>query len=81
MGEEVTAYCANLRSDDVLYQLRAVQAVVTHLETFPAEIARGACMRAMYFGSYGYKPMKNILRRALIPNRSTPRPQLLRLRR
>ena len=52
-------------SDDVLSQLRTVQAVVTHLETFPVQRARAACRRAEHFGSYGYATLKNILRQGL----------------
>jgi hypothetical protein len=52
-------------ADDVLSQLRAVQAIVTHLEKFPVERARAACRRARHFGSHSYSVIKNILRRAL----------------
>lgn len=52
-------------SDDVLLQLRAVQAIVTHLEKFPAERAQAACKRASFYGSYSYQAIKNILSRAL----------------
>jgi hypothetical protein len=52
-------------ADDVLLQLRTVQSIVTHLESFPPERARAACARARHFGSYGYGVIKNILRRAL----------------
>jgi transposase len=66
MGDEVLAYVRTIfDSDDVLSQLRTVQAVVTHLETFPPERARGACARAAHFGSYRYGALKSILRRAL----------------
>jgi transposase len=66
MGEEVGRYIrAVFDSDDVLSQLRAVQAMVTHLESFPVERARGACRRADYFASYSYGALKNILRRGL----------------
>ena len=66
LGQEVGCYVrAIFDSDDVLSQLRAVQAVVTHLETFPVERARAACRRAEHFGSYGYAVLKNILRRGL----------------
>jgi transposase len=66
MGEEVGRYIrAVFDSDDVLSQLRAVQAMVTHLETFPVERARAACRRAEHFASYGYGALKNILRRGL----------------
>jgi len=52
-------------SDDVLSQLRTVQAMVTHLETFPDDRARAACERARFFGNYTYYGLKNILRKAL----------------
>lgn len=66
LGPEVGRYVrAIFDSDDVLSQLRAVQAVVTHLETFPIERARAACRRAEHFGCYGYGTIKNILRRGL----------------
>ncbi|HVV84551.1 MAG TPA: IS21 family transposase [Kofleriaceae bacterium] len=66
MGDDVGRYIrAVFDSDDALSQLRAVQAIVTHLETFPVERARAACRRAEHFASYGYGALKNILRRAL----------------
>lgn len=66
MGVEVAAYVRTMfDADDVLSQLRAVQAVVTHLETFPPERARAACLRSAHFGNYGHRALRNILRRAL----------------
>jgi hypothetical protein len=52
-------------SDDVLLQLRAVQAIVTYLEKFPVERANAAARRASFYGSYSYQAIKNILQRAL----------------
>lgn len=52
-------------SDDVLYQLRRVQAVVTHLATFPRERACAAAKRALHFGCLDYRDIKNILRKGL----------------
>jgi transposase len=52
-------------SDDVLYMLRAVQAIVTHLERFPRERAEAAARRASHFGTFSYQGVKNILVRAL----------------
>ena len=52
-------------SDDVLLQLRTVQAIVTHLEGHPVRRARAACARARYFASYTYGALKNILRKGL----------------
>ena len=66
MGPEVGQYVTTIfDSDDVLSQLRKVQAIVTHLEGFPVQRARAACLRAEHFGSYGYTGLKNILRQGL----------------
>jgi transposase len=66
LGDEVARYVRTIfDSDDVLSQLRMVQAIVTHLELFPVERARAACRRAEHFGSYGYAAVRNILRRGL----------------
>ena len=51
--------------DDVLSQLRTVQAVVTHLEKFPPERAQAACRRAQYYGNYTYPGVRDILRQGL----------------
>jgi len=66
LGPEVGAYVREVfASDDVLSMLRSVQAIVTHLEGFPVERARAACRRASFYGTYGYRGLKNILVRAL----------------
>ncbi len=52
-------------SDDVLSQLRKVQAIVTHLEGYPRERAEAASRRASYFGTFSYQGVKSILARAL----------------
>jgi hypothetical protein len=66
MGEVVLTYVREVfNSDDVLDQLRAVQAIVTHLEKFPESRARAACARARFYGNYTYPGIKNILRKAL----------------
>ena len=66
MGEEVASYVREVFDcDDVLSQLRAVQAIVTHLEKFPVARARAACMRAGFFANYTYQGVRNILQRAL----------------
>jgi transposase len=66
IGEEVEQLAeAIFGSDDVLLQLRRVQAVVTHLETFPAERARSAARRALHFGLLDYAGLKGILRKGL----------------
>jgi transposase len=62
-------------ADDVLLQLRRVQAVVTHLASFPRERANAAARRALFFGCTDYRGIKNILRQGLdlvaLPETST----------
>jgi len=62
-------------ADDVLLQLRRVQAIVTHLETFPVTRANAAARRALHFGCLDYRSIKNILRQGLdllpLPEKST----------
>jgi len=52
-------------SDDVLVNLRAVQAIVTHLASFPPERAEAACRRARHYDSRTYVAIRNILRQGL----------------
>jgi transposase len=52
-------------SDDVLSQLRTVQAVVRHLESFPLTRACAACERALHYGNFTYGGLKRILREGL----------------
>jgi hypothetical protein len=52
-------------ADEVLSQLRKVQAIVTHLEKFPPERAQAACRRASYYGNLSYQGVRDILRRGL----------------
>lgn len=66
IGPEVKSYIHEVfEADDVLSQLRTVQAMVTHLETFPASRARAACTRAQLYGNVSYSSLKRILRKAL----------------
>jgi hypothetical protein len=66
MGPEVGDYIREVfDSDPVLSQLRTVQAMVTHLERFPVERAKRACLRASFYGSYGYLALKKILQQRL----------------
>ena len=66
IGPEVGALVKEVfDSDDVLSQLRAAQAIVTHLEKYPAARARAACERARFFGNYSYGGVKRILMQAL----------------
>jgi len=82
IAPEVGAYVRALfDADDVLSMLRAVQAVVTHLEKFPRERAVAACLRAQHFGALSYGAIKTILRQGLdleplSPTATTPAPQL-----
>jgi transposase len=66
VGHDVGVFVREVfASDEVLLQLRAVQAIVTYLEKFPTERANAAARRASFYGSYSYQAIKNILTRAL----------------
>ena len=66
MGEEVVRLAeAIFDSDDVLYQLRKVQAVVSHLEGFPKKRACRAAQRALHFACLEYRGIKSILQKGL----------------
>jgi transposase len=66
LGTDVAQLVRDLfESDDVLSQLRQVQAIVTHLEKFPVERAQAACRRATFYGNVSYRAIKNILTQAL----------------
>lgn len=66
LGEDVERLAKKIfDSDDVLLQLRRVQAIVTHLETFPIDRARNAARRALHFDSFEYRAIKRILSKGL----------------
>jgi transposase len=66
LGDEVRDYIAAVfESDDVLSQLRTVQAIVTHLESFPPQRARAACRRAHHYACYSYRGIKDLLKKGL----------------
>jgi transposase len=66
MGLEVGALVREIfDSDDVLYQLRTVQAVVTYLEDFPPHRATAAAKRARFYGVSTYGGIKKILVKGL----------------
>ncbi len=66
LGTEVGAYVREVfDSDDVLDQLRTVQAIVSHLAGFPPQRASAACRRASFYASYKYGALKAILRKGL----------------
>ena len=66
MGDEVHQYVSALfEQDEVLLQLRTVQAVVTLLEKHPAHRARRACTRALRYANFTYRGVRDILRKGL----------------
>jgi hypothetical protein len=66
IGPEAAAYVREVfESDEVLSQLRAVQAIVLELDTVPRERAEAACRRARFFGNHTASGLKNILRKGL----------------
>jgi hypothetical protein len=59
MGPEVGAFIREVfDSDDVLDQLRTVQAIISHLSDFPPERAKAACQRASFYASFKYGAIK-----------------------
>jgi len=66
LGEEVGALVRQIwERDDVLHQLRTVQAVVKLLSGYPPHRAKAAATRALFYGVLDYRGVKNILVRAL----------------
>ena len=66
MGVEVERLVSDIfAADDVLQQLRKVQAVVRLLEGYPRERAERAARRARAYGCLDYRGIKNILAQAL----------------
>ena len=62
VGPETGAFIREVfDADDVLDQLRKVQAIVTHLEAFPEHRAEGAAKRARFYANYEYRAIKRIL--------------------
>jgi transposase len=66
IGPEVEQLIVEIfEADDVLYQLRVVQAVMRLLEGYPPHRARAACARASFYGITSYQGVKRILVNAL----------------
>ena len=66
LGSEVEDLAtAIFDADDVLLQLRRVQSVISHLETFPRVRAQKAAARALHYRCLEYRSIKNILRKGL----------------
>jgi len=66
LGPEVLTYVAELfETDDVLLQLRKVQAIVIFLADYPPTRRTAACRRARHFGVTGVRAFKDILRKEL----------------
>jgi transposase len=63
--ETATLVEAIFHDDEVLLPLRKVQALVTHLESFPRSRAENTSRRANHFGVHDYRGIKDILQRAL----------------
>lgn len=66
LGEDVGAFIQEVwDSDDVLHQLRTVQAIVKLLSGYPPHRAKAAAKRALFYGVLDYRGVKNILVNAL----------------
>lgn len=66
LGEDVLTYVADLfEADDVLLQLRTVQAIVSFLKRYPPDRCNAACRRARFYGVTRVRVFKDILRKDL----------------
>ena len=66
LGEEVRDYLSEVdASDDVLSKLAEIQAIVMHLEKFPAHRVLGAVRRARFYGLYSAHELKRVLAKQL----------------
>lgn len=66
IGPESAGYIREVfDSDDVLYQLRAVQAIVLDLEALPPARAEAASRRARFYASYSVGALRTMLRKGL----------------
>ena len=62
LGEDIGALIQEVfERDDVLCQLRPVQAIVTYLSGFPPHRATNAAKRALFYGVHDYRGIKRIL--------------------
>jgi transposase len=75
IGPETGALISEIFDDDgVLYPIRKVQGIVTHLRAFPAERAEGAARRARRYHVHSYGGIKEILTKGL--DLEPPAPEL-----
>lgn len=66
LGPAVLSYVrAVLESDEELSRIRDVQAIVTHLESYPPQRAHNAAVRAHAFGNMSFSAIRRILRDGL----------------
>jgi transposase len=66
IGPEVAALVSEIfAAEDVLYPIRKVQGIVTHLQAFPTERAERAAERARRFNLHSYRGIKEILIKGL----------------
>jgi len=66
IGPETEALLVDIFADEsVVYPVRRVQYIVSHLESFPRDRAEGAARRARYFGVHHLGGVRNILKQAL----------------
>jgi transposase len=66
IGPESAGYIREVfDSDDVLYQIKAVQAIVLELAALPPERAEAASRRARFYASYSVGALRAMLRKGL----------------
>lgn len=78
LGPAVSQVVDALLSDRPLDRLRSVQAILKLEETVGAQRLEAACARAVYYGDFRYRRIKEILNAALdrepLPGLTTPQP-------
>jgi len=75
-GPHVGKYVRNILSDHAMRHLRKAQGVLRLGEKYGAEALDGACRRALHFGNFRYRSLREILEKGLW--RQTPEPRASR---
>jgi hypothetical protein len=61
IGDSVYSFINKILNDEPLYNLRGAQNIVRLVKKFDCERVDRACKKAIHYGNYTYKCVKNIL--------------------
>ena len=78
LGPYVGRYVRHILSDHAMRNLRKAQGVLRLAEKYGTEALEGACRRALHFGNFRYRSLKEILEKELwqeVPDLPVARPQ------